>query len=118
MAIYRANQVTVDTDSLSYGEGEVEFRWPGPIFGWECLTINADGHCSRRMPIRSGSGPPDFVAVDRERVCLRFPPELAQQLQLEPQVEITFSLSDEDFRKLRRMIRYLTEGAVDEPPPQ
>lgn len=48
----------VDTDR---GEGWITFQRPHDLYGYEQLTIDLDGHCSRRMPIRSGNGPPDFL---------------------------------------------------------
>jgi hypothetical protein len=101
--------VTADTDN---GEGWITFRWPDRLFGWECLIIDLDGHCSRRMPIRSGDGWPEFVELKRDRIILRFEPSLAEKLQLEEDVEITFAISDDDFRQLSRAIDYLN-GAED-----
>ncbi len=67
MASFQAANVGVPDDiALDYGEGCLSFRWVDPIYGWEGLTIDLDGHCSREMPIRSGKGPPDFVELLRD----------------------------------------------------
>jgi hypothetical protein len=106
MVLYRAENVelTVDTD---YGEGWVTFQWPDQLYGWECLMIYVDGHCSRRMPIRSGNGLPEFVALQRDRIKLRFDPVLAAKLELEQEVEIAFDVSDDVFRELQKAITYI-----------
>jgi hypothetical protein len=77
------------------------------MYGWECLTVDLDGYCSRRMPIHSGSGLPEFVEVERGRVLLRFDPVLAAKLELARDVEIVFDVTDDDFRKLCKTINYL-----------
>ncbi len=50
MSRYTATSVGVLADT-DHGEGWVVFRWPHDGYGYEELTINLDGHCSRPMPI-------------------------------------------------------------------
>jgi hypothetical protein len=63
-----------------------------------------DGHCSREMPIRSGNGPPEIVALTRASVVFRFSQRLAEQLCLEKEVEITFDISDDHFAILKAVM--------------
>ena len=84
---------------LDHGEGSIHFSWPDPMFGREGLRITLDGHCSRNMPIRSGYGLRDFT-ICRDRVSLHFSPQLARSLELSKSIEITFTLSDEEFARL------------------
>jgi hypothetical protein len=105
MERYQADKVELFAD-VDYGEGGIAFRWPDPRFGWECLKIDLDGHCARRMPIHSGSGI-DSIELHRDRIRFRFAPPLARALQFEEEIEIAFSTSDEDFRALRKVIVYL-----------
>jgi hypothetical protein len=107
MAVYTATAVSVIAD-VDYGEGWITFQWPDPLYGHEGLTIDLDGHCSREMPIHSGQGPPEFVALERDSVKLRFPPALAQKLQLESDVEILFNIPDKDFTTLQLVIDYFS----------
>lgn len=106
MTLYHAEKVELSADTKN-GEGWITFRWPDSLYGWECLTIDLDGHCSRRMPIRSGSGPPEFVELQRDRIKLRFDPVLAGRLELEESVEITFTVTDDEFYELCKVINYL-----------
>jgi hypothetical protein len=106
MLLYHAENVELAADT-DYGQGWVTFRWPDRLYGWECLTIDLDGHCSRRMPIHSGDGLPGFVVVQRDRIRLRFDPLLAAKLELEQDVEIAFDVPDDDFRELCKVISYL-----------
>ena len=108
MQSFSASEVNNYVD-MDYGEGSIRFVWPDPIFGWEQLEIDADGFCSRRMPIHSGNGPPAFVELERDRIVLRFSAELAQDLQLQDKVEIRFSLSDADFGKLRTLVDWFRD---------
>ncbi len=109
MAQYHAEKVELDAET-DYGEGWVEFQWPDSLYGWECLKIDLDRHCSRRMPIRSGDGLPDLVELQRNRIRFRFDPSLARKLELEQDVEITFDISDDEFSDLRRVVDYLFGG--------
>jgi hypothetical protein len=105
MTLYHAESVELEADT-EYGEGCVTFRWPDPMYGWECLTVDLDGYCSKRMPIHSGNGLPEFVEVQHDRIKLRFDPILATKLELEHDVEITFDVSDDEFRELCKAIQY------------
>jgi hypothetical protein len=100
-------QVLADTD---HSEGWVVFRWAHDVYGYEELRIDLDGHCSRRMPSHSGSGPPEFVELRRDRVKLGFGAELARKLRLDEEVEISFSLLEPEFQELRRVIDYFGEA--------
>jgi hypothetical protein len=106
MSQYSASSVGVliDTD---HGEGWITFQWPHELYGYEELRIDLDGHCSRRMPVHSGTGPPDFVdfATRRHQDSLR--PRPAQELQLEEEIEILFHLTEAEFDDVRRVVDYL-----------
>jgi|SRR3954447_14957715 hypothetical protein len=95
-----------DDIDREYGEGWLSFIWPDPMYGTERLSIDLQGHCSRRMPIRSGQGPPSFVEVGRNRIKMRFPAELAKKLELDEEIEIEFAINDQDFEQLQRTIDY------------
>jgi hypothetical protein len=70
--------------------------------GWECLRIDFDGFCSRRMGgLRSGAGLLD-LQLGRDRIRLWFTTELATALGLAVVAEIGFALSDEAFAELQR----------------
>ncbi|HEV3341672.1 MAG TPA: hypothetical protein VG125_15000 [Pirellulales bacterium] len=98
-----AQAVEVSGD-LDYGEGDVCFRWDDDLYGYDLLAIDFDGHCSRRMPIHSGEGPPEFVSLSRDRLILRFESALARKLKLDEDVEIRFSLQDAEFEKLAAVV--------------
>jgi hypothetical protein len=102
--------VTADTD---HGEGWIVFQWPHERYGFEQLTINLDGFCSRRMPIHSGQGPPNFVELRRQFIRIRFDRLLASKLQLGEEVEISFRLSEAEFCELRRVIDYFNGEEPD-----
>jgi hypothetical protein len=93
----------VDTD---HGEGWITFQWPHDVYGYEELRVDLDGHCSRRMPIHSGNGPPDFVELRRDGVRIRFDPILAKKLQLEEEIEILYQFTDAELDELRRVFDY------------
>ncbi|HKA06868.1 MAG TPA: hypothetical protein VKD71_06390 [Gemmataceae bacterium] len=104
MVSYKADEVGVPDDSaLAHGEGWLFFGWADPVYGREGLTIDLDGHCSRRMPIRSGQGPPDFMDLQRDRIRLRFDPALARNLEFDEEIEITFAVSDANYSQLRKV---------------
>jgi hypothetical protein len=111
MASYHADRVDLTADT-EYGDGWITFRWPDRLFGWECLEIALDGHCSRRMPVHSGDGLPEFVELKRDRIRFRFEPALAEKLELEEDVEISFDISDDDFRQLCKAINYFDPTVV------
>lgn len=85
------------------GEGWVTVRWPHELYGYEELKVDIDGHCSRRMPIYSGSGSPDLLELRRDGLRMRFDPELARKLRLDEEIEILFSLTDAQFEELCRL---------------
>jgi hypothetical protein len=105
MSKHVASYVGVNADT-DHGEGWVVFRWPHERYGHEELTIDLDGHCRRRMPLRSGTGPPAFVELRRDGVRIRFDPILAQKLGLDEEIEILFHLPDGEFAELHRVIGY------------
>jgi hypothetical protein len=102
MDTLRATEVAVIGDS-EQGEGWVEFRWSDSVTGWDCLRVEFDGFCSRRMPARSGSGLRG-LDLSREAVRLRFSADLAAKLGLPEAVDIGFSLPDEGFAELERAV--------------
>jgi hypothetical protein len=105
MSHYVASYVGVNADT-DHGEGWVVFKWPQERYGYEELTIDLDGHCRRRMPLYSGTGPPEFVELRRDGIRIRFDPILAQKLRLEEEIEILFHLPDAEFVALRRVVDY------------
>ncbi len=105
MTIYHATSVDVCAD-FDYGEGWIDIQWPDPLFGSEGLRIDLDGHCRRNMPIRSGNGPPEFKALERDFLRLRFTPLLAKTLQLDEEIEIRFALSDSEYAELQKAVNY------------
>ncbi len=111
---FQAQQVITPSDEdLDYGIGAIWFEWPDIVYGHEGLGIDLDGFCSRRMPIRSGQGPPLFVEVERGRILVRFPPTLAIRLELDELVEIHFQIDDDDFRLLQRTVDFIRENGVE-----
>jgi hypothetical protein len=105
MSRYRASYfgAVVDTD---HGEGWITFQWPHDLDGYDELRIDLDGHCSRRMPIHSGNGPPDFLELRHDGIRIRFDPILARKLQMEEEIEIDFHFTDAEFDELRRVFDY------------
>jgi hypothetical protein len=99
----------IDTD---HGEGWITFRWPDELHGYDELTIDLDGHCSRRMPIHSGSGPPDFLELWHDGIRIRFDPILARKLQMEEEIKIFFHITDAEFDDLRRVFDYFNGPAT------
>lgn len=112
MSQYSASSVGINADTDA-GEGWILFRWPHELYGYEVLQIDLDGHCSRRMPINSGEGPPDFVEVRREGIRLRFEPLLASKLKLDEDVEIVFQLSEAEISELRRVVEFFEGESPD-----
>ena len=105
MSQYSATYVGVQADT-DHGEGRVVFRWPDDSYGYEELRIDLDGHCSRRMPLYSGTGPPEIVELRRDGIRIRFDPMLARKLVLEEEIEILFCLPEAEFVELRRGVDY------------
>lgn len=100
---YHATSVGIVAD-CDHGEGWIVFQWPDPLYGSEELKIDLDGHCSRYMPIQSGTGPPEFIALQRDFIRIRFAPELAKRLQLSEEIEIRFSINDDDYAELQKVV--------------
>ena len=90
---------------FDHGEGCVTFSWVTTDGLDALLTIDLDGHCSREMPVRSGTEP-EIVAVESDRIQLRFRPELADKLQLETDVEMICDFDDATLADLRRLWEY------------
>jgi hypothetical protein len=103
MLRYSATFVGVQADT-DHGEGRVVFQWPDDRYGHDGLTIDLDGHCSRRMPVYSGTGPPEFLELRRDGIRIRFHPTLADKLRLDEEIEILFRLPDAEFAELRRVV--------------
>jgi hypothetical protein len=111
MQTFVAEVAVPDDIGLEYGEGWLAFVWADPLYGREGLQIDVeDSHCSRMMPIRCGQGPPEFVEVARDRVKLRFSPELAKKLELDEEIVIEFAISDQEFEQLERTIEHFRGG--------
>ncbi len=87
---------------FDYGEGCITFSWRDVDGICRSLTIDADGHCSREMPIRSGSNP-EIVSVTKDHVQLRFRPELAATLELPPEVRFLGEFPDDVLADLRHL---------------
>jgi len=107
---YSATSVRILGD-FDYGEGSIEFEWPDPICGYELLIIDVDGHCSRRMPINSGSGWFEFLDVNRNRIKLRFDSALASKLQLDDVITVEYRLTDDEYDLIRRAVDYFGGSA-------
>lgn len=103
MATYKAISVEIIAD-LDHGEGWIQFLWHDRQYGNEGLRIDLDGHCSRKMPMRSGTGPPEFEEIEAHRLRLRFTPILAKLLALDEVIEIEMSLSPDEFERLKQFI--------------
>ncbi len=87
---------------FDHGEGWVTFSWVDTTGLDRKLKIDIDGHCSREMPIRSGSGF-GIVDIHDDSIRLCFSPELASKLELEPEVEFTGQMPDDVASDLRRL---------------
>jgi hypothetical protein len=105
MIVFEADSVGVFVDA-DYGEGWVDFRWPDRIYGHDGLHVDIDSHCSRERGMWTGSG---FESVElwRDRLRLQFPPQLARKLEFDHEIEIAFSLSNEQFSALHVFITNL-----------
>jgi hypothetical protein len=98
---------------FDYGEGWITFQWKDKLYGKEGLTIDLDGHCSRNMMIRSGTGPPEFIELQKDSLKLRFTPYVAKMLELDEEIQITFEPNDEIFKQLKQLKDYF-EGCDSE----
>lgn len=92
---------------FDYGEGWVTIAWVDPIGLEASLTIDLDGHCSREMPIRSGSHA-RIVEIAQDRIRMHFPPSLAEKLELDPDVEFCGRLSPGVYADLCRLAELLS----------
>lgn len=100
MMYFHASRVHIPSrQDVDYGEGWIQFEWKDDVLGWECLTIQLDGFCERRMPLNSGHGIQD-IELERNRIRLRFWPTLAANLKLEREVEIEFDIGETEFGDL------------------
>jgi hypothetical protein len=97
----RATEVIVG--EADQDQSWIEFRWPDPLTGWDCLRIEPDGFCSRRMPVRSGSGLRD-LELSRDAARLWLSADLAAKLGLPEAVEIGFAIPDEAFAELGQAV--------------
>ena len=91
---------------FQYGEGWATFSWTDDNRIDRSLKIDMDGHCSREMPVRSGTGV-TILAVQNDRIRLRFTDELAVKLELDQVVEFLGVISEESYNDLRRLGEYL-----------
>jgi hypothetical protein len=91
---------------FDYGEGSVTFAWIDQAGIRRRLTIDIDGHCSREMPIRSGSGV-EIGAICRDRVRLRFTPDLAAKLELDTEIELVGDISERVCADLQRLTKWV-----------
>ena len=87
---------------LRYGEGWLTFSWLDENDIRRSLTIDADGHCSREMPIRSGIGV-WVTSVAHDRVRLQFSNDLAARLELEDEVEFVGQIPEDAYADLLRL---------------
>jgi hypothetical protein len=105
MTRYAATSVDVTGVDIDHGYGWISFRWPHDIYGHEELNIDlSDGHCSRRMPLHSGTGALAIMELRKDGIILGFDPDLAKRLCLESEIEILFSMPDVEFDRLRRVL--------------
>lgn len=93
---------TLDFD---HGEGWVTFSWLDADGINRSLTIDVEGHCSSEMPIRSGAGV-TIASVLRDRVRLRFTPELAARLELNDEVEFEGNVAEDTHADLLQLAEY------------
>ena len=90
---------------FDHGEGWVTFSW-SDASGIACsLTIDIDGHCSREMPVRSGTGV-EIATVLPDRVRLRFTDQLSARLELDRELEFVGRIPENAYSDLRRLAEY------------
>ena len=87
---------------LDHGEGSVTFSWLDAHGIRRSLTMDVEGHCSREMPIRSGTGA-SIASVLHNRVLLCFTEELAAKLELDRELALEGAVSEAVSRDLRRL---------------
>jgi hypothetical protein len=107
MASVHASRVEVCAD-IDYGEIYLTFEWPDPVYGNECLSIDADAHCSRRNSFYSGSGL-DSLELRRDRLSVRFSETLAKKLMFHRDLEISFGISDDAYERLQGAVDFIVE---------
>jgi len=90
---------------FDHGEGWITFSWLDDNGTDRSLTIDAEGHCSREMPIRSGTGV-SIVSVHRDKVRLRFTDDLASKLELDHEIEFAGNVSENTHADLLQMTDY------------
>lgn len=90
---------------FDHGEGWITFSWVDANGIDRSLKIDIDGHCSREMPIRSGSGVA-ITQVRYNRVQLRFTHELAAKLELDEEIEFEGTLPADAYADLLQLADY------------
>ena len=96
--------VSADSNcDFNYGEGWITFCWLTDIGLDASLTIDLEGHCSREMPVRSGSGV-SLLSVSRDSVALSFTQELANKLELDANVEFTGAIPEAVRADIQKLI--------------
>ena len=91
---------------LDHGEGWIMIAWLDSNGIDRSLTIDADGHCSREMPIRSGTGA-SIIFVDRDHLRLRFTDELANKLELDREIEFQGIIPENTYADLLRLSEFV-----------
>ena len=110
MTIYRAT--SLHFGAIEQGAMLVSFEWSDPLYGVEGLDVDVDGFCSRKMPIRSGKGPLEIIHFRRDSIALKFPPVLAEQLELDEEIEISFTITDDEFNSLGIVVDFIRLGSA------
>jgi len=87
---------------FDYGEGWITLCWLTEHGLHASLTIDLDGHCSREMPVRSGSGV-HVVDVAPDHLALHFDESLALKLELDADVQFAFGFSADVHADLLRL---------------
>ena len=100
-----ANAQIESTLDMDHGEGWITFSWLDANGIDRSLTIDADGHCSREMPIRSGTGV-SIVSVHRDHVRLRFTDDLASKLELDHEIGFAGIVQEKTYVDLLRLAEY------------
>jgi hypothetical protein len=90
---------------FDHGEGWVSFSWIDASGVGRSLKIDLDGHCSREMPVRSGTGV-EIAAVLPDRVRLRFTVQLAARLELDRDIEFVGRIPENAYADIRRLAAY------------
>ncbi|MDB4794071.1 hypothetical protein OAG51_01495 [Pirellulaceae bacterium] len=87
---------------FDHGEGWISFSRVNSVKLDRYFTMDIDGHCSREMPVRSGTG---VSIVDLQNDCVRLclTDALAAKLELESEVEFTGQIPGDVATDLRRL---------------